>query len=63
MAYRYKWVKSKKYYKYGVFDNWEEALKIAKYMRKKNKSRYFIEKQRGILGTQYCLYLDRYIRI
>lgn len=66
MTSKYIWKKNKKYYLWDTYNTWQEALKIAKYYRKKNKSRYFIiRKNTGRIITyyQYELYMDKVMKI
>lgn len=66
MSFRYIWKKNRKYYLWDSFTTWEAAHKIAKYHRKKNKSRYFIIKsETGYLIPQirYHLYMDKAFKI
>lgn len=58
------------YYLYEIYSTYEEARKIAKHQKKRNKSRYFIMKHQagGITGwiiphEMYALYLDRVIAL
>lgn len=66
MAYRYIWKKNRKYYLWDNFTTWEKALKVAKYHKKKNGSRYFIiEVEEGWLYPvkRYYLYMDKVMKI
>lgn len=63
---KYIWIKNKRYYYYDNYGTWEEAIKIAKWQKKKNKCRYFILKyEHGYLFPEirYRLYLDKVFRI
>lgn len=58
------------YHKYETYSTYEEAIRTAKWHKKKNKCRYFIIKHEaeGVLGYVipheiYTLYLDKTIRL
>lgn len=69
MTLRYIWVKHKRYYLFDTYDSWNEARKVAKQKRNKNKSRYFIlpYEAKGFLDIvakkKYALYLDKVMRL
>lgn len=66
MITRWKWIKNKKYYLYDTYRSWGDALHMAKYQKKRNNSRYFIEKiEIGLLFPEirYALYLNRVIKL
>lgn len=62
--------KPRPYYLYDKYSTKAEAVKMANYQKKKNKSRNFIieYEETGILGyliphTMFALYLDKMIRL
>lgn len=62
--------KTKTYYLYDTYSTKEEAIKTAKYHKRKNKCRYYIitHEAEGILGytiphKAYTLYLNKTIRL
>ena len=66
MPTRYIWKKGKRYYYYDTYRLKDNAHKIAKYYRKKNKSKYFIiEYEHGWFSPEkrYQLYLNKVIAL
>lgn len=66
MTYKYIWKKNRKYYLWDNFPTWEKALKVARYHKRRNGSRYFIikaEEGRWFPTIRYYLYMDKVMKI
>ena len=62
--YRETYIGNRKYYLYDTYRTREEAYKVGKYKKRKNKANYFIIKKESghpIPTTRYLLYLKKRI--
>lgn len=65
MTNNYIYIQGKRYNYYDTYKSYKEALKIGKWQKKKNKSKYYILITEGGFFTpkkQYKLYLTRVIK-
>lgn len=63
MSYIY--VKKRKYYYYDHYPTWRHAYNVARYYRRKDNTRYKIEKRQiGTMfpRTRYVLYMNKVVR-
>lgn len=65
---KYLWVKGRKYYLYGIYEEYEQCKKIAKKQLNKNGARYYIinfttQGTMWIPETRHALYLSKTINM